>query len=499
MLGLVNYNPDVLSCLANLSNDEVFTPPNLANQMLDLLPPEIWSDPDATFLDPACKTGVFLREAAKRLDKGLEHQIPNLQKRMDHIFSNQLYGIAITDLTALLARRSVYCSKNANGDFSVCEEFNDPAGNIRYHRTEHSWQDGRCKYCKAAISEYERDESLESHAYEFTHTDDPESLFGMEFDVILGNPPYQLSDAGHGTSATPIYQDFVEQAIKLQPRYITMIIPARWYSGGKGLDTFRRKMLNDNSIRQIVDYPVADDCFSGVQIKGGVCYFLWDRKNPGLCKVSTFRGDRIVSEMERPLLEKGNEVFIRYNEAVSILQKVRGKGDPTFADRVSARKPFGLDTKFKGKKVPFDGSIKIYQNGGIGYAERDQIMRNEGLVNRFKVLIPRAGSGSDSFPHSILGQPFVAEPPSACSETYMVLGDYDTKHEADNVCQYVKTHFFRFMVLLMKSTQDATARVYRFVPAQDFSRTWSDEDLYAKYGLTDEEVDFIQSMIRPME
>lgn len=496
----INYNPDVLTCLANLSNDEVFTPPAVVNQMLDTLPNDLWKDSEAKFLDPVSKSGVFLREIARRLIEGLEDEIPDLQERIDHIYQNQLYGIAITDLTALLSRRSIYCSKTANGKYAVGRGFKDEQGNIAFDRTHHAWQEGRCVFCNANRSEYDRGDLLETHAYQFIHTDDVGSIFnGMKFQVIIGNPPYQLSDGGYGTSATPIYHKFVEQAKKLNPRYLTMIIPARWYSGGKGLDEFRDSMLSDNSVRRIVDFPEASDCFPGVQIKGGVCFFLWDRDNKGECKVSTSRKGRIISEMTRPLLEEGCETFIRYNEAISILKKVQKKKEQSLAKQISSSKPFGLRTFEKGKKNPFKDAITLYQNGGVGYVAAKSLTANEELVNLHKVLVPALGSGSDAFPHPILGKPFVVKPNSACTETYVVAGAFKSAKEAENLRQYLTTRFLRFLVLLKKNTQHATSKVYEFVPMQDFKESWTDEKLYKKYGINKEEVAFIESLIRPMD
>ena len=285
----------------------------------------------------------------------------------------------------------------------------------------------------------------------------------------------------------------------MQPRYLSMIIPSRWFSGGKGMDEFRDSMLHDNRLRRIVDYPEAIDAFSGVQIKGGVMYFLWDRDNEGDVKVSTFKKDRITSTLERPLLEEGATTFIRFNEAIPILKKVTSKHEQSISGQISARKPFGLDTLYKGHDKKHEGRITLYQNGGIGYADRIALSKGKEFIDKHKVLIPRAGSGSDAFPHIILGKPFIATAPSACTETYIVAGAYDTIEECKNLQSYISTRFFRFLVLLMKVTQDATAKVYSFVPVQDFNEEWSDEKLYSKYGITPDEIEFIESLIRPME
>ena len=492
------YNPDILTCLANLSNDEVFTPPDVANKMLDMLPAELWRDPNATFLDPACKSGVFLREIAKRLIDGLADVIPDRQQRVDHIFHTQLYGIAITELTSLLSRRSLYCSKFPNSRYSI-SHFDNSSGNIRFIRTHHSWLNGRCSMCGASQSEYAGRDGLETHAYELIHSGMPERIFNVKFDVIIGNPPYQLSDGGFGISAMPIYDKFITQSKKLHPRYLAMIVPARWYAGGKGLDVFRDEMLHDNRIRAIHDFPEAADCFPGVQIKGGVCYFLWDRDNRGDCVVTTHRGEKTNTPVARRLLEDGCDSFIRYNEAIVILSKVRSFCEPSMETFVSSRQPFGLPTTFRGDKERRKGDIRLFENGGQSFVTRAKLTKSADAIDRHKVYIPRAGSGSDAFPHPILGKPFIGEPGTACSETYIFIGPYSSKEECQHVISYISTRLFRFLAMLKKVTQSTTRSIYTYVPVQDFTKPWTDKELYAKYGLTDEEIAFIESMIRPMD
>lgn len=491
-----NYNPDVLNCLANLSNDEVFTPPELANKMLDLLPQHLFQSPRTTFLDPFTKSGVFLREIVKRLDRGLETVIPDRRKRIHHIMHHQVFGIACTELTALLARRSVYCSKDANGPYSI-SKFATSQGNILYQNIPHTWVNGKCRYCGASQAVYDRGPEAEQYAYMFIHTDNPKHFFNnMNFDVIIGNPPYQLSDSGFGISAKPIYDKFILQAKCLNPRYISIIVPARWFAGGKGLDEFRDGMLHDARLRVIHDYPQAYECFPGVQIKGGVCYFLWDRDNSGLCTVVTHKDGKEYPPQTRPLLEEGCDSFIRYNEAIPILHKVSSKKESIIMPLVSSRQPFGLSTTFHGK---ITGDLMLYENQGISHVDIAEIDKNIEVINKYKVFIPRASSGSDVLPHPILGKPFVGEPGSVCTETYMFIGPFNSKLECENVISYIKTKFFRFLVMLKKVTQDTTRSVYSLVPIQDFSHPWTDEMLYKKYNLTEDEIAFIESMIRPMD
>lgn len=502
------YNPDVLTCLANLSNDEVFTPPDVANQMLDMLPQELFRNPDTTFLDPACKSGVFLREIAKRLLVGLEPQIPDLQERVDHIFQKQLYGIAITEITSLLSRRSVYCSKYPNSEYSV-SKFPDAQGNIRYKQVKHTWRDGKCIFCGVTQKEgtYDR-ENMEIHAYELIHKVKPEEIFKMKFDVIIANPPYQLNVGVEKENyAVPIYQKFVDKAKQLKPRFISMIIPARWYAGGRGLDEFRAEMLNDDRVSVIHDFPDATDVFPGVQIKAGVCYFLWGRDKHGDCAVTTHLNGKEIGPVERPLLEKGNDTFIRYNQAISILKKVYDPKQKSFSEYVSPQTPFGIVTSYKGTPEPQSSTdVKMYISGNdrqykgkAFYAPKHMITKGHEMIPWHKVYINMAGSGSDSFPHQILGKPFYGEPGTICNQSYLVIGPFNDKNECDNVMSYIATKFFRFMVLQKKNAQHAMRGVYQFVPVQDFSKPWTDEELYKMYDISEEEIAFIDSMIKPME
>ena len=495
----LNYNPDVLSCLANLSNDEVLTPPQLANQVLDLLPQELFCSPDTKFLDPCTKSGVFLREIAKRLIVGLADVIPDLQERIDHIMHHQLYGSAITRLTSMMSRRSLYCSKNASGKYSL-SHFDDPDGNIRYADIKHTWVQGKCCYCGASQEVYDRGENFESHAYEFIHTEDPNTLYNnMTFDVIISNPPYQLNDGGGtGSSAIPLYNRFVVQAKKLNPRYLIMIIPSRWFSGGKGLDEFRDSMLSDRRLKRLVDYFDSTECFPGVDLSGGVCYFLWDAGHSGNCIITNrLHGDE--NTIVRPLLEEGKETFIRFNSAVSIIRKIRAVDNTTIMEIISARKPFGIDPKAKIQKERTEGRIKVYAYPNNGYIDINQITQNQSWVDSYKVMIAKAYGERGDFPYLMLGKPFVAEKGSCCTETYLVFGPFGSRTVCENVISYIKTKFFRFLVLQKKNTQNAAKGVYEFVPLQDFSKPWTDEELYKKYNLTDDEIAFIESMIRPME
>ena len=499
------HKPDILDCISHLSSDEVFTPPKLVNEILDMLPQELFKSSKTKFLDPCCKSGVFLREIAKRLIDGLEEEIPDLEKRVEHICKNQLYGLAITELTSLISRRSLYCSKEANGKYSICP-FSDYKGNIEYMHINHVWKLGRCDVCGASREQYDK-KDVENHAYSFIHANEThykelwKRLKDMKFDVIIGNPPYQLSAGGGGKgsgTAVPIYQLFVEQAKKLNPKYITMIIPARWYSGGRGLDNFRNNTLNDFRMTKIVDYADSKDCFPGVDIAGGICYFLWTRdKKDEFCEVENHFNSRIINE-SRKLNEF--EIFIRNNLAIDIVKKVLHSENKFMNEIVSPVSLFGLNTNFEVKE---NGSVKVRYSGGVGYCEKSDFKANKN-VDKYKTIISAAsfdhgGQPDKNGQRKILSITETLEPGMICTSTYIVVSSFKTLKESKNLEMYLKTRFTRFLMGQVCISQHISRDTFKFVPLKDFNEEWTDEKLYKKYNLTQEEIDFIESMIRPME
>jgi site-specific DNA-methyltransferase (adenine-specific) len=534
---LRNRNPDVLACIANLSSDEVFTPPVLANQILDRISEvwagahngaSVWADPEVRFLDPCTKSGVFLREVTSRLVEGLKDEIPELEARVDHILSKQVFGIGITRLTSLIARRSVYCSKTANGKHSIARSFTSEDGNIWFEPLEHAWAggkesvwstdqygnrtkkfiNGRCQYCGVSQKALDRGEGLETHAYAFIHTDDIQArlaeLFGdeMQFDVIIGNPPYQLQSDG-GTRDIPIYQHFVEQAKRLEPRLLAMVIPSRWMASGLGLGDFRRTMLTDRRIRELVDYPNAAEVFPSVGINGGVCYFIWDSSHDGDCNVTMVRGGEAVGPLARPLNEF--DVLVRDGRALTILRKVLERGEVSINTILARDKEFGWTSNFDGfHEVEQPDDVALYYIRSMkrarGFIEREAVIKSAHLIDTWKLLVPKVGSGRErerSGVDLVLGPPLIAPPPSVCTQSFLFFY-LTSEEEVRSIRTYYATKFFRFLVSLRKITQDATHSTYQWVPMQSWDRDWTDSDLYAKYGLTADETSFIESMIRPM-
>ena len=503
------HQPDILEVISNLSNDEVTTPPKVANAVLDLLPNEVWSNPNLRWLDPGCKSGIFPREVTKRLMLGLEEVIPNENARLEHILKNMVFAIAITEVTSMMSRRTLYCSKNASGNSSVVN-FNSPAGNVWHSRVEHDFDPkGRCTECKGTKDQLEKN-GRDNNAYAFVHASGREKIkkeMDMNFDVIVGNPPYQMDADVEGQNITPLYDAFVEQAIALNPRYISMIIPSRWQAGGKWLDGFRERMLNDSRLRVIVDFPSAEEVFPGVgkSIKGGVQYFLWDKNNPGPCATTTRRGHVVYGPVDRQLNQF--DVFVRDSRALPILEKVIKRNEPSFSELVSMRDPFGpeLSSNFTGYRKGDNheaGDLKLYMNESsirtTKWVSPDKVTKNHSLIKVWKIFVPKAYGAGESIPHQIIGRNILGGPNSVCTLSYLCAGPFANKSEAESANAYLATRFARFLISLRKITQNSTQKVFTWVPVQSWDRTWTDAELYKKYGITKEEQAYIETMIKEM-
>lgn len=541
---LRNRNPDVLTCIANLSNDEVFTPPEFANRMLNLVAEawaadhdgaNIWADSTLTYLDPFTKSGVFLREITTRLVEGLAEQIPDLQERVDHILTKQVFGIGITQLTSLIARRSLYCSKWANGEHSIVSSFDSADGNIWFEPMEHTWTgatefietadahgkpikhgtNGRCTFCGALQRDYDRGPELESHAYAFIHAENVGvclvEIFGdrMQFDVVIGNPPYQLGQSGGeaiGSFAMPIYQRFIDAARQLEPRFIVMVTPSRWFAGGRGLEEFRKSMLADRRLRELIDFPDSREVFPGVDIAGGVSFFLWDSSWSETCRVTTHASGVAGAPMARPLDQY--DILVRYNEAVGILDKVlKTDGEPfvSLSKQVAPIQPFSLRTNYRGATSAqgMEGAVLLYQNGGTGFIERAEVPRNTHWIDEWKVFLSstaseHGGQTDKTGTRRVFSRIILGSPGTACTETYLVVGRYGDESEAENLATYLRTKFLRFLVSLRTNTQHLYSERFAFVPQLPMDRAWSDEELYAKFGLSDDQISFIEASMKPM-
>ena len=480
---------DILEYLQCMVNTETPTPPKIVNDMLDLIPESVWLDDNAKILCPACKDGIFLREASLRiLRKKYETMGPTEFRKhqndiTDHILRNRMFGIAISYRGYRVTKRSLYtCSDKYSNIDNIF--FDESLG--RYVKDK----DGK---------------EVEKQCFHFIENIDEVSKFfegkgvkDMQFDVIIGNPPYQINDGGAGASATPIYNNFVDQAKKLNPQYLSMIIPSRWFSGGKGLDSFRNDMLTDKKLCKLVDFFDATDCFPGVDISGGVCYFLCDNNINNSCEITSIRNG-MTSKITRPLLEYGSDTFVRFNEAMSIVEKVKKFNEESFETLVSSRKPFGLATKLQIKSKATKDDIEIYAYPTNGFIPRSEIQVNEEWIDKYKVLMGKAYGERGSFPYWVLGKPKIVAPGTCCSETYLVVGPSNSYTETYNIAQYIQTRSFRFLVLLKKNTLNAPRGVYQFVPIQNFNEEWTDEKLYQKYNLTTDEIAFIESMVKPMD
>ncbi len=496
---LVANQPDILEVIADLSNDAVFTPPKVVNAVLDLLPDEVWSDPSLRWLDPGAKTGVFPREITKRLMVGLAQAIPDETARLEHILREMVFAIATEEITGMMSRRSLYCSKDASGEFSTVR-FADPDGNVWQKLVKHSFTPkGTCSECGGLQDQLES-AGRDNKAYALIHGEGRHLLrqeMDMQFDVIIGNPPYQMDTGGSGRQALPIYQKFIQQAKELNPKYMAWIIPSRWFAGGMGLDGFRTEMLEDDQIRYIVDYLDARECFPGVDIAGGVCYFMWEKGSHGPCVVEN-RWSGKTWQSTRPLNEF--DVFVRMDPAAEIVRKVTAQGLESMTSIISGVRPFGIPTS---ERPTGQGKVHLLSSGGEGLIRSDKVTAGKDMLSKWKVITSKASHDHGGQPDKegrrrVLSKTQVMPPNWVCTESYIVLGAFDTEQEANNCLDYVKTFFVRFLVSTRSLSQDITRDRFAFVPMVDFKKPQTDAALFVKFGIDAKQQDFIKSVIKEM-
>lgn len=522
-------NFDILETITNVGNDEVFTPRKICDMLLDSLPEEVWHNPNYKWLNPATKNGIFEREIAIRLDEGLKEIITDVEVRRKHILQNMIFAIGQTKFTANVARRTLYYCAKANqkcdgikakdghyvNGFAIGNGtwFNDEEGNIITPQAIHDFdKTSKCRFCGIGKQSMYIDPSQrEQYAYEFIHTYHlalPRHLSkifkgdkNMKFDIIIGNPPYQLKTTSNSSQSIPIYQKFVEQAMSLEPKYICMIIPSRWFAGGMGLDSFRETMLKNRHIKLLVDWVNAKDCFPTLSIGGGVCYFLYDKDYEGVCEVTNIHNGE-KSSLKRGLDEFG-DVFVRHNDAIKILRKIKEKKETSFEKHVSSLSPFGIDSKERGHQVQKPNDKVLFSSEGTSFIDDSCIKTGKEMVNQYKIMVSKvtaehAGEPDKNGQFKVLSTTKMINPNEVCTFSYFVVGASDDKNITENILKYMKTKFFRFLLLLSVTSINLSKDKFRFIPSQDFSKVWTDDELFTKYNINKEEQDYINSLIKEM-
>ncbi len=441
---------------------------------------QVFADPNTRILELNSKSGLYPLYMAysvyrAKLEDHIMWQDTMTQEEMrnlwDKVIDENIFVVCKTPMAVSITKRTLvgYRDKPVNAKY-----FNDLIELIKVTPNQ---------FC-----------SIVSKGFTFWHSNDDNN---MKFNAIVGNPPYQVMDGGAKASAMPVYQHFVNIAKMIKPQYISMIMPAKWFNGGRGLDDFRNDMLSDQRISNLFDYVDGHECFPGVDIAGGVCYFLWDEKHNGRCRVTTQFNSRRVENIR--ILNSG-DVFIRHVEELSILDKI-GKEKKHLSDIIHSQKPFGLRTYVRPME---SGDIQLRYTGGQGPYRRDLITQNESLIDKWKVITSyttaeHAGETDKNGQKRIISTLEVLEPGVICTETYLLVATFDTKEEAENLLSYIKTRFVRSLIAMITTTQHLARANFRFVPLQDFNKPWTDSELYLKYGLTLDEIAFIESMIKPME
>lgn len=504
------------------AHGEVFTAEREVKAMCDLIAGEC-SRIDSRFLEPACGNGNFLAEVLRRklkVVKELYGKSRHEYEQYSILAMSGLYGIDILNDNAEecrirlleLWRKEYYktLAVSANEDLLAAVRYildhnilcGDALSLLRSDGAPIIFSEWTFAFGNLIKRrDFRLDQLVEGEGEKQERQNGlfkPDMEPDAKFDVIIGNPPYQLSDGGNGASARPIYHLFVEQAKKLNPSYLIFIIPARWYSGGKGLDGFRATMLSDRHISHLIDFTNSIDCFQGVDVAGGVCYFLRERNWKGSCNFKNYFNGKWSS-----LVKNLDEypVLIRYPMADRIIKKIHYESLESMESCISSRKPFGLTTNTKPTQM---GDILLRYNRGIGRISRKDVSKGIEHIDKWKVIISyltaeHAGRPDKNGMFKVLSTMELLAPPSVCTETYLLAGSFESKEEAQNLLSYLKTRFARFLIAQVAVSQHITRRCFAFVPIQDFSKPWTDTELYTKYGLDEEEIAFIESMIKPID
>ncbi|MDG1938428.1 MAG: Eco57I restriction-modification methylase domain-containing protein [Pseudomonadales bacterium] len=540
---------DILTLFESLNNHEVFTPPRLARELLSLIPKSVWSDPNTRVLDPCVKSGVFLREAMYLCFEGLRgkgsfkaqdgntYNLEEPKQLMKHILKNMLFGISTSELTGYLSRRTLYGVMEANTDkqtalidafgrsknnhewtedekvnFLIRNWFNDYYDHKMFNVLDYKGyeREGNIFYPREKVQKKVIEDGsyeIEDTYYPFIEDNTEHSKIEqirngeMKFDVIIGNPPYQISDGGNAASAKPIYHKFVESAFSLSPKYISFIIPARWYAGGKGLKNFRESMLLNTHVSHLIDYANGKDCFPGTSIGGGVCYFLYNKSYTGPCQVTNINNGS--SSVSKRSLSR-YPFFIRDNKSVKIIESMGDKLKNSIASIISSRNPFGYPTKHRGKETSFPSCLTLHSSQGISYVPREAESKYDTAIDSYNVIISRVTTEHANEPakdgrFKVLSTIKVIGPKEVCTDSYLRLGAFETSEEAENLAAYLKTKTARFLLLQAITSINLSSEKFIFVPLVDFSECWTDSKLKVHFSLSDEQVLYINASMREID
>ena len=439
--------------------------------------------PESHILEINSKSGLYPLYVAYNIYRSRVETVKAKYGEIGHAFAMQLWDLTIennilvickTPMARCITRRTL-------------AGFRDTTVNAKYYK---NLIENITQYSDLVVNTFRNGKKF----WNLKETDN------MKLDAVIGNPPYQVMDGGNSASALPVYQHFVTLSKKLNPHYISMITPSRWFAGGRGLNEYRDEMLNDNRMVEIIDYADSKECFPTVIISGGINYFLWSDTHKGLCHiVNVIRDQR--NKMERKLNEY--PVFVRSNLSISIIRKTNLSNSKSLSSLVLPSNPFGFRTYIRGESEPFKDSIRFIHSDGVGYVARSKVSRCKDAIDTYNVITTRAMSGGnkpnvDGSYQIIPATMKVMRAGEICAETYICIGQFEKEEKAEHLMHYLSTKFVRFLMLQSMTSIMISKDVFRFVPLQDFAKDWTDEELYNLYALTRNEREYIESIIKPL-